>query len=322
MKKILLLAAGCAMVGGAGLIPIGSAKPPALDQPNPPQPAMDLSLFSDQAPAKPLRLIFIHHSVGAAWLADPGEDQQIANGILERDPQGGGLRQALSKQGYRVAEASYGSKVGDKTDLFDWLPKFGDQLDAILKVDINDDALPDGQSNQIVMFKSCYPNNRFRGEGDGPGDPAGPELTLANAKATMMALRDVLAKHPDTLFVYVTAPPVAPRVPKDRVWKWLAKKVLGRPAPAKVVGKAAATARAFNRWVADPNGWLKDYPHSNLVVFDFYHLLTDEGVTNFSRYPTGSAGGDSHPARAGNEKATKAFVPFLNRVVRRAGLSE
>ncbi len=322
MKKILLLAAGCAIVGGAGLIPIGSTEAPALDQPNPPQPAMDLSQFSTQAPAKPLRLLFVHHSVGGRLFANAGETKEIADNILESHPEGGGLRAALTEQGYRVAEASYGSKIGEDTDLFHWLPKFRDHMDEIIKVDLNDDALPDGHSNQIVMFKSCYPNNRFVGEGKGPGDPVGPELTLANAKATMMELRDVLAKRPDMLFVYLTAPPLAPRVPKDRAWKWLLKKALGRPAPSAVVSQAGALARAFNRWVAAPDGWLKDYPHTNLVVFDYYHLLTDEGVSNFSRYPTGSAGGDSHPARAGNEKATRAFVPFLNRAVRRAGLSE
>jgi hypothetical protein len=66
-------------------------------------------------------------------------------------------------------------------------------------------------------------------------------------------------------------------------------------------------------------GWLKGYPGVNVVVFDLFDLLTDEGASNFSCYAT-QDGYDSHPRRAGNQKATRAFVPFLNRAVRRAGL--
>ncbi len=322
MKKLLLLLGICVILGGVALIPVGPDKLPPLAQPNPSDPQMDLSSYSDAKPSRPLQLLFIHHSVGGAWLADPGPLEEISRSILESAPEGGGLRAALAAQGYRVSEASYGSKVGDKTDLFDWLPKFRTQMDDILKVDLNDDALPDGQHNQIVMFKSCYPNNRFVGTGDDPGDPAGPDLTLANAKATMMALRAELEKHPEVLFIYVTAPPLSPHLQRDRIWKWLAKKILGRPSPQEVATKSGEQARQFNRWVADPVGWLSGYPLNNLVVFDFYNVLTDEGASNYSRYPTGSAGGDSHPSRAGNEKAVKAFIPFLNRAVRRAGLSE
>ena len=65
---------------------------------------------------------------------------------------------------------------------------------------------------------------------------------------------------------------------------------------------------------------MKDYPLNNVVVFDYYNLLTDDGSSDLLRYPTGG-GFDSHPSREGNEKAAEAFVPFLNKAVRRAGLS-
>jgi hypothetical protein len=55
-------------------------------------------------------------------------------------------------------------------------------------------------------------------------------------------------------------------------------------------------------------------------VFDFYDLLTQSGASNYSQY--GSMGGaDSHPSSAGNARAAAAFVPFLNRAVRYAGLT-
>ena len=66
---------------------------------------------------------------------------------------------------------------------------------------------------------------------------------------------------------------------------------------------------------------LKDYPLHNVVVFDHYDILTDNGESDLSRYPTWD-GADSHPSRSGNEKAAQAFVPFVNRAARRAGIIE
>ena len=113
--------------------------------------------------------------------------------------------------------------------------------------------------------------------------------------------------HPDVLFVAFTAPPRAePKAGlKDRV-KGLFKS-----------GKTAADyAREFNTWLADADdGWLAGYPLPNVVVFDYYDILTG-GTGNWSAYPTGG-GRDSHPSRTGNEKAAAAFVPFLNDAVAR-----
>jgi hypothetical protein len=83
---------------------------------------------------------------------------------------------------------------------------------------------------------------------------------------------------------------------------------------------SARLAREFNNWLAGKDGWLKDSTLTNVVVFDYYDVLTQHGASNWSRYPTGD-GFDSHPSREGNQMAAKAFVPFLNRAVHRAGLS-
>ena len=64
---------------------------------------------------------------------------------------------------------------------------------------------------------------------------------------------------------------------------------------------------------------MQEYPEKNVVVFELFDVRTDERAANVSPYPTGD-GTDSHPKRAGYEKATRAFVPFFNRAVRRAGL--
>lgn len=320
MSKKLLVSAGAFVVAlGLLFIPI-EGKAPAATGPIAKAASMDLSGFSSGPPASPLDLLFIHHSCGGQLLTDPGPDKETASCIYESHPNGGSLRKKLAEQGYRVHEASYGSEIGENTDMFDWLPKFRTKMDKVLRVAKNDQMLPDGQVNRIVVFKSCYPNNRFVGEGAAPGDPAGPELTVWNAKATLTALLPELAKQKDTLFVYVTAPANVLKIPRERAWKWAAKRILGKPSEAEVSQRQADLARAFNNWVKSPDGWLNGYPEKNVVVFDYYDVLTNKGESNFSQY--GSEGGtDNHPSSEGNTRTADEFVPFLNQAVRRAGLS-
>jgi hypothetical protein len=277
---------------------------------------LDLSKYADAPPAEPLRLLFIHHSCGGQLFAPPGGEIGT-NCIYSSNPNGGGLRARLEQNSYEVREASYGSRIGENTDIFDWLPKFRDQMDQVLSCDFQDTRCPDNRRNQIVVFKSCFPNNNFASAGVPPGNPSGPELTVWNAKAAYTELLGEFRKHPEVLFVCVTAPPLAPKTPPQPLWKQLAKKLLGR---GDHRAAAASLAREFNNWLGDRDGWLKDSPLTNVVVFDYYDILTGNGASNFSLYPTG-AGLDSHPSREGNEKAAEAFVPFLNRAVRRAGLT-
>ncbi len=265
-------------------------------------------------------LVFIHHSVGGRLLADAGPKSAIAESIWRSHPDGGGLRALLVAAGYRVHEASYGSRVGDATDLFDWLPKFSAKMDDVLRVDENDRALAGDARNRIVVFKSCYPQNAFVGDGKPPGDPRGPELTVANAQATMRALLPVFARHPDVLFVFVTTPPLAPPAPEP-AWKWLAKSVLGKAHSGEKSVAQGERARRFAEWSASPDGWLAGYAGKNVVVFDYYRILTGDGRSNLLVYPTGG-GHDSHPSGPGQKQAAAAFVSLLNGAVRRAGLSD
>jgi len=275
----------------------------------------DLSSFPATSPVKPVDLLFIHHSCGGQLLAEPGPDSHT-NAIYTTSPNAGGLRALLEKNSYVVHEASYGSAVGEHTDLFDWLPKFRDQMQDVLAVDSQDRRLPDGRRNRVVVFKSCYPNNAFVAEGASPGNPAGPELTLWNAKASFTALLEEFKKHPDVLFICVTAPPLAPKQPKQALWKVLAKKALGR---YRNPADSAAVARQFNDWLASPDGWLENSSLTNVAVFNYYDILTGCGASDVSIYATGN-GMDSHPSAEGNGKAAEEFVPFLNRALHRAGL--
>ncbi|MBI2896588.1 MAG: hypothetical protein HYY06_23730 [Deltaproteobacteria bacterium] len=282
---------------------------------------MDLSAYSTDRPAVSLRLLFIHHSCGGQLLAPVGGN--VGDCCIYRShPNGGGLRPHLEQNGYEVHEASYGSRIGHDTDLFDWLPKFRDTMDDVLTCSHQNDRYPDSGRNQIVVFKSCFPNSSFVGDGAPPGKPLGPELTGWNARATMTAVLAELAKKPGVLFVYVTAPPIAPTVPRRPAWKVLARTLLGSSKTDRAnLLAGAAIARRFNDWVRSPDGWLHGYPHSNVVVFDYFDVLTDSSASSLLRYPTGEDGSDSHPSAEGNALAARALVPLMNQAVRRAGLS-
>ena len=250
-------------------------------------------------PSEPVKLIFIHHSCGQNWLMDNH----------------GGLGRALGENNYFVSDTYYGwgpDGIGDRTDITDWPEWFlGPDSDRYLAAlfaeseQLSEFARPlsdPGGENQVVLFKSCYPNSNLAGNPDDPAERSGG-LTVGNAKAIYNELLDYFATRPDKLFVAITAPPV-----QDP--------------------SLAANARAFNRWLVQD--WLADYEGNNAAVFDFYNVLTAPGNHHRFRdgaveYVTGSGGdtlyyptnGDDHPSPTGNQKATEEFVPLLNTFVNR-----
>jgi hypothetical protein len=284
---------------------------------------------STAPPARPVKLIFLHHSTGENWLKDANGDLGIA----------------LRDNNYFVSDTNYGwgpvpmegaVPIGSLTDIGHWWmwfrgPKSTEIMDAVYAESGQHSSYsrltPDpGGKNRIVMFKSCYPNSNLRGNaGDPvPGIDANPLRgldansayhTVANAKGIYSDLLPYFQQHQDTLFVVITAPPLS-------------------------MANNAANARAFNQWLV--NDWLKDYPYKNVAVFDFYNVLTTNGgnaktndldkesgnhhrwwqnavqhtvdstggAHDTNAYP--SSPGDDHPSRAGNQKATAEFVPLLN----------
>ena len=290
-------------------------------------------------PATPVKLIFIHHSTGGNWLADPNPDQPS-----------GGLGIALRDNNYFVSATNYGwgpDGIGDRTDIPNWPEWFsGPQSSTYLDALYNESgqnvsdfgrwsrmASDPGGENEIVMFKSCFPNSDLYGD---PGDPPAAEpddqFTVSNARAVYNALLTFFQTRQDRLFVVITAPPMAQ-----------GEYGPGDPSPAR----RAANARALNNWLV--NEWLAGYPYHNVAVFDYYNVLTSNGSArrtddtgtneephdaaapdgnhhrwwdgqvqhiqtvdnNFSAYPSDS-NGDSHPTTAGHQKATAEFVPLLN----------
>ena len=303
---------------GVSVLASGRTQPEQLG------PAPLAALNADPSPPeRTVKLIFVHHSTGEAWLGDGH----------------GGLGTALRDQGYYVSDTNYGwgpDSIGDRTDLGHWWEWFAgprrDTFTAALfsessqHCDYSRLGADPGGENEIVLFKSCFPNSLLAGNPSDPPrtgenplrgqDSYSGHMTVANAKGIYNDLLSYFASRQDKLFVAITAPPLTPN---------------------ETDAESAANARAFNNWLV--NDWLASYPHPNVAVFDFYTVLTSNGgnanandlgqesgnhhrwwngtidhrqtvANNNSSY--GSGDWDSHPTAAGDRKATGEFLPLLN----------
>ena len=254
------------------------------------------------SPTTPLKLAFVHHSVGENWLTD---DQ-------------GALGRTLDTDNYFVSDTNYGwgpDSIGDRTDIPNWPewftgPDSPTYLSALYTQSDQNSSytrtlVDPGGENDIIMFKSCYPNSSLAGN---PNDPPAPgtDLTVANAKYAYNQLLAYFATRPDKLFVVITAPPNSET-------------------------EYGTNARAFNNWLR--NNWLAEgnYALPNVAVFDFYNVLS--GPDNHHRMVAGveqhvytpgmnnayyrTDPGNDHPNVAGSQKATTEFVPMLNHFVAR-----
>lgn len=259
-----------------------------------PHPSPISQIINTDPPDEIIKLIFIHHSTGENWLADGYGD----------------LGRMLDQNNYFVSDTNYGwgpDSIGDRTDIPNWTEWFAsDNTPTYINALFNESGqnasysrtLPDpGGENEIVMFKSCFPNSALEGN---PNDPPGTyeEMSVSGAKYVYNTILQYFATRPDKLFIVITAPPLS-----DSTY--------------------AENARAFNQWLV--NDWLgeNNYTLNNVAVFDFYNILTDpnahhrinngqiehaNGVRDTLYYPSG----DDHPSEQGSRKATEEFLPMLN----------
>jgi hypothetical protein len=320
------------------LILLLATVPPALAQET---GALSASSLPDDPtpPAEPVKLIFVHHSTGGNWLADPNHGQPY-----------GGLGAALRDNNFFVSATNYGwgpDSIGDRTDIPNWPEWFtGPNSSIILDALYNESdqnagdfgswsrlASDPGGENEIIMFKSCFPNSDLYGNPDDSPAPApNDQFTVSNAKAVYNALLTTFETRQDKLFIAITAPPMG-------------EGEYG--SDAQSAAERAANARAFNDWLV--HDWLAGYPYGNVAVFDYYNVLTSNGSpgrtdstgtneepndadredgnhhrwwngavehvqtveNDYSAYPSDSSW-DSHPTTAGHQKATAEFVPLLN----------
>lgn len=273
-----LLVAGCLLI--VTVAATGSAPMRMTDNSNPPDSVV--------------KLVFIHHSTGENWLTDDY----------------GNLGKRLGQNNYFVSDTNYGwgpNAIGDRTDIPNWTEWFASADTATYMAALFAEngkhsnytrtlANPGGQ-NEIILFKSCFPNSALEGDPNAMPDPT-PGMTVGHAKYVYNTILQYFAAHQDKLFVVITAPPLSD-------------------------GTYAANARAFNNWLVYHWLYENNYTYSNVAVFDFYNVLTHSqyhhdffngdvrhkfGGHNTLVYPSG----DDHPSVAGSQKATNEFVPLLN----------
>ena len=164
-----------------------------------------LQNLNPDPPDEVVKLIFIHHSTGENWLVDGYGD----------------LGRELGTNNYFVSDTNYGwgpDSIGDNTDIPLWIewfrsPQTPTYMDALFNENGQHSSytrtLSDpGGENQIIMFKSCFPNSELTGS---PNDPPGTyeDLSVGGAKYVYNQLLQYFATRPDKLFVVITAPPLS-----------------------------------------------------------------------------------------------------------------
>jgi hypothetical protein len=284
--------------------------------------------FNPNPPDHPVKLIFIHHSTGQGWLDDSL----------------GGLGISLMDNNYFVSDTNYGwgpsydadSTIGDHTDIgnwYDWFlgPSASTYTTALYAESGNNSGYTrmetdPGGANEIVMFKSCFPNSYISGNPndaplpEGQTNPiysqgcCGDDYNVANVKGLYRDLLAYFAAHQDKLFILIVSPPLI---------------------ASATDATHAANARAVANWLV--TSWLSSYAYANIRAFDYFNVLTSNGgsrttndlgrtsgnhhrywnsaiqhlqtvSSNYSAYGSG----DSHPTAAGQKKATGEFIPLLN----------
>lgn len=234
-------------------------------------------------PARRLSMVWHHHSTGDELLQ-------------------GGLREALERNGIDFFDINYkeavvdGYVIGDHTDPQDFpknfnTPKYFEVIKG-WELGAGGETGKVGTSqarkqHDIIMFKSCFPASDIR-----------DETQLESYKKWYLSLVPTFRAHPQILFVAMSTPPLV---------------------KAETTPENAARARRWARWVTT------EYPRQapNLKVFDLFNALAiAEGKpdqnTLVPQFAT--AKNDSHPSRAGARAVTRLFIPWLNRVLREAGL--
>jgi hypothetical protein len=235
-------------------------------------------------PASTVKICFIHHSTGSDWIAT-GD---------------GNLGSALNANNYYVTECDYGwdaetnDNLGDHTDTEDWPSWFNNTKMPYVynnnsHFDYTNTIANPGGENEIIMFKSCYPNSEVGN-------------SINDEKAVYNSLLTYFANHLDKMFVLVIPPP-------------------------EITIDSAALTRELSNWLVDrKNGWLSAYPHKNVYAFNYYTILThpdshhhvnssgyeENVVVNGANELYYYSGSDSHPTAPGHQKATGELLPLLN----------
>jgi hypothetical protein len=177
MKLVPLMVGVLLIAVAANPIPLQAG-----DNPNPPDEIV--------------KLIFIHHSTGENWLTD-------GYGNLGRTLDQNTILSAIPTMGGADA-------IGDRTDIPNWTEWFAgsENTPTYMKALFHENAsilptrtLSDRAGNEIVIFKSCFPNSALE-ESRRSTDPEGG-CRLGHEVSITKSCH--ICHAPDKLFIVVTA---------------------------------------------------------------------------------------------------------------------
>jgi hypothetical protein len=218
-------------------------------------------------------IVFLHHSTGA--------------NLIEQ----GQVRDILTENGYQFWDHGYneiglrgpdGARLGYHYNIPDddtnpsGFHRILQQPELALPLNAYSALL----QHDVIVMKSCFrPTNNIRSEEQ-----------LAQYQEWYLAMRDEMTRHPEKLFILVTAPPLN---------------------PAETNAEEAERARRFAEWMISET-YLDGHP--NIAVYDFYDSLaeSDPGSSDYNMlreiYRDGE---DSHPNAYANETLGPFFAAFL-----------
>lgn len=233
---VIIIAGGC---GSSGNSPVATPTPSSSTSPAPtssasPTPTPSSSIVNTSAPSTTVKIIFIHHSVGQNWLTSGN----------------GNLGTTLCNYNYYVSDSNYGwsavpgDGIGDRTDTVNWPEWFTDvKMPYVYTYYSKNSSYTNtksdsGGQNEIIMFKSCFPNSDV-------GDSMDDEKSIYNS------LLSYFQSHTTKMFVLIVPPP-------------------------QITISYPAKTRELANWLVNTStGWLAGYSGNNVFVFDFYNVLTD-----------------------------------------------
>jgi hypothetical protein len=217
-------------------------------------------------------IIFLHHSVGQNLIHQGNVRQNfVAQGynFWDHDYNWPGLTDPEGNQkGYSYAVPDDNTDIAGLNRIFN---------QKVYSLPVN--TLSGLLQHEVIIFKSCYPNNAISSEEQ-----------LAQDREYYSDIGRVIDAHPDKLFILVTTPPLT---------------------PAETNQEEAIRASKLAAWLSSDE-FKKD--HANLYVFDLYSNLAEKDTQspNFGMLRQEFQNGtDSHPNREANELMGPMFVNFV-----------
>ncbi len=151
-----------------------------------------LGLVYHAAAQAPIRIIFLHHSVG--------------QGLID----GGGVREGLTARGYAFYDHGYNGEglrdaAGEYTGTNFDVPDDNTDPNGLAAIfaqplhDPPDNTFSHLMQYDVIIFKSCFPNSNI-----------GSDEQLAEFQSYYLSMRDRMDQYPNKLFIVVTQPPQVP----------------------------------------------------------------------------------------------------------------